>query len=70
MPRRSELLDEERNYLLVKREKEDNSKFIKQALSFLFSQVGVILLGLATAYLGKFTKLFLMLDPCILGWLN
>ncbi len=51
--RRSELLDEERNYRLVKREKVENGAAIKQALRMLFSQVGVIALSVATAVLGN-----------------
>ena len=53
MPRRSELLEEERNYRLVKREKEETGKFIKQALRFLFSQVGIVFLGVFTAVMGN-----------------
>ena len=52
MPRRSELLEEERNYRLVVREKEEKGKFIKETLSFLFSNVGIVLLGIFTAFLG------------------
>ena len=53
MPRRSELLEEERNYHLVKREKKDDGELIKQVLRFLFSQIGVVILGVVTAALGK-----------------
>ena len=53
MPRRSELLEEERNYRLVKREKEESGALVKQVLRFLFSQVGVVLLGVITAVLGN-----------------
>ena len=52
MPSRSELLEEERNYRLVKREKEEHGKLIKQLIRFFFSQVGVVLLGALTAVLG------------------
>ena len=53
MPRRSELLEEERNYRLVKREKEESGALVKQVLRFLFSQVGVVILGVITAVLGN-----------------
>ena len=53
MPRRSELLEEERNYRLVKREKEESGALVKQALRVLFSQVGVVILGVTTAVLGN-----------------
>ena len=53
MPRRSELLEEERNYRLVKREKEESGALVKQALRVLFSQVGVVILGVITAVLGN-----------------
>ena len=53
MPRRSELLEEERNYRLVKREKEESGALVKQALRVLFSQVGVVVLGVITAVLGN-----------------
>ena len=53
MPRRSELLEEERNYKLVKREKEEKGKIFKQALRILFSQVGVVILGVLVAVLGN-----------------
>ena len=54
MPRRSELLEEERSYRLVKREKEEKGKVFKQALRLLFSQIGVVILGVLVAILGKF----------------
>ena len=53
MPRRSEILEEERNYRLVKREKEESGALVKQALRVLFSQVGVVVLGVITAVLGN-----------------
>ena len=53
MPRRSELLEEERNYRLVKREKEESGALVKQVLRFLFSQVGVVILGVISAILGS-----------------
>ena len=52
MPRRSELLEEERNYRLVVRSKEEKGKLIKETLAFLFSSVGIVLLGVFTAFLG------------------
>ena len=52
MPRRSELLEEERNYRLVTREKPEKGKWIKDFLSFFFSSVGIVVLGGLTAVLG------------------
>ena len=51
MPRRSELLEEERNYRLVKRDKVKDGELMKQVLRFLFSQVGVVILSAITAVL-------------------
>ena len=52
--RRSDIIEAERNYKLVKKEKKESGKVIKQTLRFLFSQVGLIALGMAVAILGKF----------------
>ena len=52
MPRRSELLEEERNYRLVSREKPEKGKWIKDFAGFLFSSVGIVVLGIFTAVLG------------------
>ena len=57
--RRSDLIEAERNYTLVKREKQESGKFIKEILRLLFSQIGVIVLAVVVAIFGKvdFTKL-------------
>ena len=52
--RRADIIEAERNYKLVKKEKKESGKVIKQTLRFLFSQVGLIALGMAVAILGKF----------------
>ena len=62
MPRRSELLEEERNYHLVKREKKDDGELIKQVLRFLFSQIGVVILGVVTAALGKIYSFCILIN--------
>ena len=54
MGRRAEILEAERSYDLVKREKPESGKFIKDLLRFLFSQVGLIFLGGFVAFLGKY----------------
>ena len=52
--RRSELVEQERSYKLVTKEKKESGKLVKQTLRFLFSQVGLIVLGIFTATLGEF----------------
>ena len=51
--RRSDLIEAERNYTLVKREKQESGKFIKEILRLLFSQIGVIVLAVVVAIFGK-----------------
>ena len=53
------MIEAERNYTLVKREKQESGKFIKEILRLLFSQIGVIVLAVVVAIFGKvdFTKL-------------
>ena len=54
MGRRSDVLEAERNFELIKREKQEKGKVIKQTLRFLFSQVGLVFVGVLVAVLGNF----------------
>ena len=57
--RRSELVEQERSYKLVTKEKKESGKLVKQTLRFLFSQVGLIVLGIFTATFVEFTQDYL-----------
>ena len=53
MGRHNEELEAERTYELIKREKENSGTWLKSFLTFLFSQVGLVILSAAIAVVGE-----------------